>query len=204
MKIFATHGLPSEISSDNAQNLVSEEMRDFFYNNRIKHRRVTPYQLRANGLVENFNKSLTKCVKTAVAANKNWRTELFKFLLNYRTTAHVSTGQAPATLLYNHVVKNKLPHLEPRKRNRELKKRDSKQKQKMKYYADQRMSKHEMHYRLGQNVLILKGNRGKLSAKWDSDIYTVVGQKGSQVKLKNIDNYIIYRHISHVRPFYGK
>jgi hypothetical protein len=37
MRIFATHGLPEEITTDNAPNFVSQEMQDFFYQNGIKH-----------------------------------------------------------------------------------------------------------------------------------------------------------------------
>ncbi|XP_060576206.1 uncharacterized protein K02A2.6-like [Ruditapes philippinarum] len=81
MKIFATHGLPSVIKTDNAPNMVSQEITNFFTANGIKHQRVTPYYPQAAGLVENFNKTIAKCVKTANNGKKNWRTEIYKFLM---------------------------------------------------------------------------------------------------------------------------
>ena len=82
-KWFNLMGLPSEIRSDNAQNMVSAEMEDFLRQHGIKHSYSMPFFPRQNGEVERFNCSLKKCVKTAVAENKNWRTELQTFLLHY-------------------------------------------------------------------------------------------------------------------------
>jgi transposase InsO family protein len=204
MKIFATHGLPHEIKTDNAPNMVSQELTSFFKANGIKHHRITPYHPQAAGLVENFNKTLGKCVKTAVAERKNWRIELYKFLMTYRTTPHVTTGSAPASLLFNRTVKNKLPHFEKRKDDSKTRRRDALQKHKMKTYADRRSSTRQVHYKLGQKVLILNKNNGKLDPKWSSEIYTVIGQKGNQVKLKSRFNDIFRRNISQTRPFYQK
>ncbi|XP_060559067.1 uncharacterized protein K02A2.6-like [Ruditapes philippinarum] len=50
MKIFATHGLPSVIKTDNGPNMVSQEITNFFTANGIKHQRVTPYYPQAAGL----------------------------------------------------------------------------------------------------------------------------------------------------------
>ncbi|XP_060587991.1 uncharacterized protein K02A2.6-like [Ruditapes philippinarum] len=72
MQIFATHGLPSVIKTDNAPNMVSQETTNFFTANGIKHQRVTPYYPQAAGLVENFNKTIAKCVKTANNRKKKW------------------------------------------------------------------------------------------------------------------------------------
>jgi hypothetical protein len=42
MKIFTTHGLPSGIKTDNAPNMVSQEITNFFTVKVIKYQRVTP------------------------------------------------------------------------------------------------------------------------------------------------------------------
>ena len=102
-------GLPSEIRSDNAQNMVSAEMEDFLRQHGIKHSYSMPFFPRQNGEVERFNRSLKKCVKTTVAENKNWRTELQTFLLHYRATKHATTNVSPAELLFNRSIKTKFP-----------------------------------------------------------------------------------------------
>jgi hypothetical protein len=60
MKIFATHGLLSVIKTDNAPNMVSQEITNFFTANEIKQQRFTPYYQQAAGLVGNFNKTIAK------------------------------------------------------------------------------------------------------------------------------------------------
>ena len=70
-QIFAMHGLVDEIVTDNASYFVSSEIKAFLHENGIKHSRISPYWSRNNGLVENFNKSIRKAVRTALVQNKN-------------------------------------------------------------------------------------------------------------------------------------
>ena len=48
---------------------------------------------------------------TAKIDNRLWQQELSRFLLQYRTTPHCSTGVSPAELLFNRTVQGKLPIL---------------------------------------------------------------------------------------------
>ena len=98
-KWFHLLGFPYEIRSDNAQNMVSEEMESFFRQNGFKHSHSMPFFPRQNGEVERFNRSLKKCVRTAVAENKNWRIEheLQTFLL-YTTERQYTQQQLSALL----------------------------------------------------------------------------------------------------------
>jgi len=43
-KVFAVHGLPEKVVTDNGANLVSEEFENFL-THAIKHQKVTPYWL---------------------------------------------------------------------------------------------------------------------------------------------------------------
>ena len=103
-QIFAMHGFVDEIVTNNASYFVSSEFKAFLHENGIKHSRISPYWSRNNGLVENFNKSIRKAVRTALVQNKNWRTEIYTFLLHYRATEHTTTGKSPAQLLYNRQI----------------------------------------------------------------------------------------------------
>ena len=114
-QIFAMHGFVDEIVTDNASYFVSSEFKAFLHENGIKHSRISPYWSRNNGLVENFNKSIRKAVRTELVQNKNWRTEIYKFLLHYRATEHTTTEKAPAQLLYNRQIKTKLPQFDNKK-----------------------------------------------------------------------------------------
>jgi transposase InsO family protein len=64
-KIFALHGICKELVSDNGSQFVSEEFKSYLEELGIKHTRGSPYWARANGLVENFNKSLKEAIRAA-------------------------------------------------------------------------------------------------------------------------------------------
>ena len=74
--IFAVHGLPVTLSSDNGPQFVSKEFSEYLETNGIKHRRVTPYWPPANGEVERQNRSVLKALKICHAEGKDFRKEL--------------------------------------------------------------------------------------------------------------------------------
>ena len=95
-RIFAAHGLPRKIISDNGTQFQSEEFRHYMITNGITHHKITPLWPKANAEAETFMKPLTKCLQTAVIDNKDWKQELQLFLLNYRATPHCITKVPPA------------------------------------------------------------------------------------------------------------
>ena len=97
-KIFDMHGLPEEVVTDNGANLVSEEFENFLVTHGIKHRKVTPYWSQANAAVERFHRTIEKVIRTAHAKGKDWRTDMYTFLLNYRATPYATTGKSLAFL----------------------------------------------------------------------------------------------------------
>ena len=50
--IFATHGLPQKIVTDNGPSFTSKEFEDFMQRNGIKHVKSAPYHPSMNGLAE--------------------------------------------------------------------------------------------------------------------------------------------------------
>ena len=51
-EIFATHGLPETIVSDNGPNFTSAEFENFLSKNGVKHTKVSPYHPASNGQAE--------------------------------------------------------------------------------------------------------------------------------------------------------
>ena len=72
----------------------------------------------------------------------------------------------------------------------------------MKKYSDKRVGKDYRRYRLGQKVLVLRRQPGKMDSKWEKDTYTVTGQFGPRVRLLSQNNQTFFRHTSHVKPYY--
>ena len=85
---FARYGIPKSLRTDNSPNLVSNEIEDYLKEMEVEHRHTNPLWPRANGEVERQNRTLLKAIRVAHAEGKNWREELNKFLLAYRSTPH--------------------------------------------------------------------------------------------------------------------
>ena len=56
-------------------------------------------------------KRIGKLIKTSTLEGQNCRQELQRFLLNYRSTPHVTTMIPPCELLFNRSVHGTLPEL---------------------------------------------------------------------------------------------
>ena len=102
-QMFATHGIPEVITSDNDP-FGSEEFTAWCKQIGIKHRKITPLWPAANAQVKRFNKTLEKTIGIALVEGRNWRSEPFVFLMNYRNTPHSSTGVSPASLTVKYIV----------------------------------------------------------------------------------------------------
>ena len=89
-RIFATHGIPTFSKVIMVLHFFGEEFRAHMEENGIKHQKVTPLWPQANGEAESFMKPLTKAVRSAHAEGRDWKKELYRFLLNYRATPHQS------------------------------------------------------------------------------------------------------------------
>ena len=62
-RIFATHGLPSTVVSDNGSVFTSKEFSTFMNRNGIHHIRTTPYHPASNGQVEREVQIFKKGIK---------------------------------------------------------------------------------------------------------------------------------------------
>ncbi|CAB4039796.1 PREDICTED: uncharacterized protein K02A2.6-like [Paramuricea clavata] len=127
-RIFATHGIPK-----------SHEFSLYLKELGIKHKPNSTLWPQGNGQAENFMKPLVKAVKSAHHENKDWKCEMFKFLLYYRATPHSTTGKSPSELLYNCKIQTKLPQVTVENYSslhQEVKERDERLKKNQKEYAD--------------------------------------------------------------------
>ena len=202
-KWFGIMGNPAVIKTDNAANFVSVEMSNVFKENGIRHFRSMPYFARQNGLVENFNKSLKKCVRTAIAEGKNWKNELQTFLLHYRSSKHGTTNQSPSMLLMNRELRTKIPEQHKYTVPRNLRNRDRAQKANISFHANKLRPKTYRKYSVGQKALVLRNQKGKILHNWQDRIYRVVKQKGTSLTLRGKSGEILNRNVTHVRPYYG-
>ncbi|CAB4005816.1 uncharacterized protein K02A2.6-like [Paramuricea clavata] len=156
--IFARHGIPHTLKSDNGPPFNGNEFKTYLTKLGVTHETWTPEWPQGNSVAEAFMKSLGKAIRTARAENRNWVQELSRFLLSYRTTPHSSTNIPPAQLLFNRPVRGTLPMLKPKakvlNRHKEAKANDAKAKPKGRDYANERRHTKTSSLNVGDKVIL--------------------------------------------------
>ena len=114
-RIFATHGIPRKIRTDNGPPINGNEIKRYMEALGIEWRTSTPLWPQANGNAESIMKPIGKVIKTTTLEVKDWRQELQRFLLNYRSTPHATTKVPPCELMFNRKIQGTLPELTTKK-----------------------------------------------------------------------------------------
>jgi transposase InsO family protein len=211
-KIFSVHGFPIEFVSDNGPHFKGHEFHNYLAQNGIKHRKITPYWPQANAHVERFMRTIDKSVRIAHSQGRNGKTELYRFLLDYRTTPHATTGIAPEDPLFNRQLRNRLPGSNARIPEGKGEIRIKRfQLQVVKLYFNAMLGRKtksrigqiyetelEPQFRIGDLVLLKQSQRNKLYLPWDSSPYRVTGIKGSQITAKR-RGVTVTRNSSHFK-----
>ncbi|UYV70210.1 K02A2.6-like [Cordylochernes scorpioides] len=102
-EIFATHGLPDVIVSDNGTSFTSELFRTFLKRNGVRHILCAPYHAASNGQVERAIQTLKNLL----------RKKLSRSLLSMRIAINSTTQKSPAQLLMNRNLKSLLNKFHP-------------------------------------------------------------------------------------------
>jgi transposase InsO family protein len=111
-ELFTLIGVPDVYKTDNGPPFQSYQFAEFAASLGLAHQRITPSWPRANGEVESFMKNLGKVLRTAAITGKDKEVELRQFLKAYRETPHLTTGVAPAKLMFVRYRTSGLPELE--------------------------------------------------------------------------------------------
>ena len=186
---------------DNGPPFNSDEIKRFMSENGIRHQRITPLWPKANSEAENFMKPLGKAIRAAHTEKKDWKKELYRFLLNYRATPHTTTKFSPVELLFSREIRTKLPSkiTKARKIDWKIRENDVKAKTKMKKNADKLSRAKEREIHVGDTVLVRQRKKNKFSSTFDPKPYRVTRVKGTMITATRPGHYIT-RNIS----FYKK
>ena len=112
--IFATHGLPVLVVSDNSPCFSSQEFKMFMKNNWIWHIFTVPYHPSSNGQVERSVRTFKEAMKKMEADRKaTLETKVSRFLFTYRTTPNTATGIPPAELMFKRRLRTAFHLLKP-------------------------------------------------------------------------------------------
>lgn len=114
-EIFCRLGLVDTLVSDNGAQFTSEEFKVFLTKNRIKHKLTAPGQPATNGQAEIFVKMLKKSLKANLSENASIEidTILHRFLADYRSTQHCTTGETPFKIMFGREMKTRFSLVKP-------------------------------------------------------------------------------------------
>lgn len=199
--IFARHGLPLTVHSDNGPQFISQVFADYMKAIGAKHLKVTPRWPQANGEVERQNQSLLKRMKIAQAEGKDWQQEILSYLAAYRATPHPSTGRSPAELLFGRKIRTKLPQLLGNNdmADQEVRDRDAEKKGLSKLHADEKRNARDSDVMPGDTVLLRREQTGKLDTPFIPEPFQVVEKTGSRVTVQSPSGARYFRNSSRVK-----
>ena len=158
--MFARHGIPSEVISDNGPQYASKDFSLFAEQWEFKHTTVSPRYPQANGLVEKE----VQAVKNILTKAKQDRRDPYLGLLEYRNTPIDDVG-SPAQLLMSRRLRSIIPTtdaqlqpkvLDPHKVKEKLRLKQEKQK----HYFDQH-AKHLPTLEKGDRIRVQMGSHWK-------------------------------------------
>ena len=112
-KIFATHGLPLVIFSDNGPCFTSAEFQLFVNRNKIKHLYTAPYHSCSNWQTERTIQTVKNALKKMNSGIDYLETKVSRFLFSYRITPQSTTSQSPAKLLCNCQLRSAFTLIKP-------------------------------------------------------------------------------------------
>ena len=150
--MFATHGLPETMVSDNGTVFRSMEFSEFCRRNHIRHIRTAPYHPASNGKVERAVQTFKESMKRS--SSDSLETRVSRFLFHYRITPHTTTGCSPAELMMRRQLRSHLSLV--RQDVTQLAKRQQNQK----IYYDKRTR--EKTLETGESVLVRNFSSGTL------------------------------------------
>ena len=111
--MFARHGLPEQLVSDNGPQFTSSEFSQFLRDNCIKHILSAPYHPASNGLAERFVQTLKHALKAGEREGKTLHHRLAEFLFEYRSTPHATTNAPPSELFLKRRLRTRFDLMRP-------------------------------------------------------------------------------------------
>lgn len=183
-RMFAQHGLPESLVTDNGTQFVSEEMETFLANNGIQHVQTPPKHPSSNGLAERAVQTVKAGLKKMQGSNLEHK--LQKFLLTYRVTPQATTGKSPSELLFKRRIRTKLDLLQP-----DLKKKVKAKQAKM----SEKVGSKARQFSVGDYVLVKNFSAGPV---WLKGVVESLDSE-SIVQIKLADGRSVRRHVDQVR-----
>ena len=185
--LFATHGLPETIVTDNGSVFTSAEFNDFPKGNGIQHTTSAPFHPPSNGLAERAIQSFKSVMRKQESGILE--TKLARFMFQYHITSHATTREAPAQLLMGRQLHSRLSVMHP---NLERKVERAQSRQKVQHDSGDK----PRHFQQGDPVYMRNYTGG---SRWL--LGTVLEETGPSVGAQvDVGGTVHHRHHDQLRP----
>ena len=109
--IFARHGIPNVVISDNGPQFASKEYQEFAKKWEFQHITSSPYHPEANGKAERTVQTIKTLLKKALKDEE----DPYLALMNFRACPSPDGTPSPATMLMNRMLRTRLPRMNQEK-----------------------------------------------------------------------------------------
>lgn len=99
--LFAEHGIPDKLISDNGRQYVSQDFVNFAKDWNFTHRTSSPYHQQSNGFAERHIQTIKQIMRKT--------TDIHMALLMLRTTPIANSTKSPAEIMFGRKINNHLP-----------------------------------------------------------------------------------------------
>ena len=146
-------------------------------------------------------KGIGKVIKGSLIEKTDWREIINKFLWNYRSTPHSTTGIAPSVLLFGVNRKNRLPSIVDDNVNFKYSAKiaqgnEERAKLNTQIYTDRKRRAREHAFFCGQKVLLKNTKPNKYDSSFIPEVFKVLDAKGTMITARSENGKIITRDAS--------
>ena len=124
-------------------------------------------------------------MQIAHAKGKQWKEEVRKYLITYRSTPNTTTWVSPAELLFGRKIRTKLPEFHEDRVPSEVQDRDGEMKAKAKLYLGKKRHAEYSDLVPGDRVLPKQEKQNKSSTPFAPELYDVVSRDGRSIIIKS-------------------
>ena len=113
-ELFATFGVPEELSSDGGPQYTSKSFQEFMHTWGIKHRLSSAYNPQSNGRAEVTVKAMKRLLRDNIDNMGKLNTDaVTRAMLQLRNTPESDSGLSPAQILLGRTLRDSLPLMPP-------------------------------------------------------------------------------------------